>query len=108
MIRRLRMTVAHLEKRMDVRFTRLERRMNARFAAVDGRLGAMEGRLADMSRSHDVRFASLERHLISLGDKFDSITRRLDGQVQHHDDLIDEHEKRLQDLEYAERSRTQP
>ena len=112
MIRRLRMTVAQLKRRMDGRFTRLERRMNARFAAVDVRFDAMEqrfdGRLDDMSRSHDARFASLERHLMSLGDKLDSITRRLDGTMKQHWQLLNEHEERIQDFERAERARSAP
>jgi len=113
------MTVAQLKKRMDGRFTQLERRMNARFGAVgvrldameqrfDGRLDAMDGRLDDMSRSHDARFASLERHLISLGDKLDSITRRLDGTMKGHWKLLNEREDRIQDLERAERARLAP
>lgn len=108
MIRRLRMTVAQLAKHLDRRFTRLERRMAARFAAVDDRFAAVDGRfLAADGRfdAHDARFSSLERHLISLGDKLDSITRRLDGQYTENRQFIDEHEKRLQDLEQAERSR---
>ena len=74
---------------------------------MDVRLDAMDGRLDDMSRMQDARFASLERYLVSLGDKFDSITRRLDVDVKDQRRMIDEHEERLHDLERAERSRPQ-
>lgn len=53
-IRRLRMTVAHLKKQMDRRFTRLQREMNARFVGVD-------------------------RRFISVDDRFDAVDQRFDG-----------------------------
>jgi len=133
MIRRLRMTVAQLKKRMDGRFTRLERRMNARFSDVEHRMDArfndvehrmdvrfndvehrMDARFNDVEhrmdarfRDVDARFASLERLMMSLGDKFDSITRRLDTDVKGQRRMLDEHEERITDLERAERSRPQ-
>jgi len=122
MIRRLRMTVAQLKKRMDGRFTRLERRMNARFSDVEHRMDArfndvehrmdvrfndVEHRMDARFRDVDARFASLERLMMSLGDKFDSITRRLDTDVKGQRRMLDEHEERITDLERAERSRPQ-
>jgi len=123
MIRRLRMTVAHLKKQMDRRFTRLRRNMNARFVGVDQRFDSMEQRFDSMEQRFDAmeqrsdaRFASLERHLVSLGEKLDSVARRLDGKIdsldQRLNDKIDwqftavhEHERRISDLERAERRR---
>src|SRR5262245_58964666 len=119
MIRRLRMTVAHLKKQMDRRFTRLRREMNARFTAVDQRFMSVEQRLdavdqrfdavdrrfdamdARFERS-DLKFAVLERHLISLGEKFDSVAKTLNGNVAHLFRVAHEHEDRITDLEAAE------
>jgi hypothetical protein len=117
MIRRLRMTVAHLKKQIDRRFTRLQREMNARFVGVDQRFAAMEHRFDDMSQRSDARFSSLERHLLSLGEQLESIARRLDTKIdlagQRLDDKIEwhfaavhEHERRITDLEKAERLRS--
>ena len=110
------MTVAHLKKQMDRRFTRLRRNMNARFVGVDQRFDSIEQRFDAMEQRSDARFASLERHLVSLGEKLDSVARRLDGKIdsldQRLNDKIDwqftavhEHERRISDLERAERRR---
>jgi chaperonin cofactor prefoldin len=102
MIRRLRMTVAHLKKQMDRRFTRLQREMNARFTGVDQRFVSVDQRFDAV----DLRFASLERHLESLGEKLDSIAKTLDNKIDKHFRAVHEHENRITDLEAAERART--
>lgn len=73
-------------KRMTV--ARLAQRIDRRFDAVDKRFDRV-----------DQRFAAIERGLISIGDKLDSITRRLVGRLQDHYKILDEHDERLKDLE---------
>jgi hypothetical protein len=113
MIRRFRMTVAHLKKQMDRRFTRLQRAMNARFTgvdqrfvSVDQRFDVLDRRFGDMSRRSDARFASLERHLVSLSEKLESIARTLDTKMNEQFKAVHEHENRITDLEAAERARS--
>src|SRR6185295_7982118 len=116
MIRRLRMTVAHLKKQMDRRFTRLQRQMNARFSGVNQRFISVDKRFDGVDQRFngvdqrfnavDRRFASLERHLESLGHKLDSIANSLEAKDKRHWMAVDEHERRITDLEAAERARS--
>jgi hypothetical protein len=67
----------------DVR--RLERRMDERFVAVDGRFTEVNARI-------DARFSS-------LNDKLTMILDILNRKHDHHQEILDVHERRLNDLD---------
>ena len=60
------MTIAHLKKRMDVRFKTLDRRLNRRFGSVDARFDSIDAHLDRMEARSDARFDS-------IGDKLDAL-----------------------------------
>lgn len=70
-----RMTIAQLKQRMDARFNTVDRRFNA----VDKRFDA-------------------------LGKKLDEHLESITLLLKHHDQVVDEHEKRLNDLEGGRRA----
>ena len=92
MIRRAHMTIAHLKKRMDVRFRTLDKRLNRQFASVDARFDAVDARLDRMEARSDARFDS-------IGDKLDALFRNLKDTQDHHTKIVNDHEERLKDLE---------
>jgi hypothetical protein len=72
-----RMTVAQLKNRMD-----------ARFNAADKRFDTI-----------DKRFDAVDRHFDTLGDKLNEILTSLKRRYEHHDYVVDEHDRRITDLE---------
>jgi ribosome-associated translation inhibitor RaiA len=129
MIRGLRMTVAHLKKQMDRRFTRLRRDLSHRFADVDARFDAVGARFADVDARFDAvdaRFADVDARFDavdarfdasdarmragfeSLHDKLDSLARSMKQQFteqkDHYDLVIGNYENRLRDLERSTRT----
>lgn len=97
MIRNLRrrMTVAHLKEWMDQRFKAVDRRFDTvdkRFDAVDKRFDASDARLDRLNIKMDAGFRS-------MSDKLSAILRILKKDYDHHDQIVNEHENRLNDLE---------
>lgn len=92
------MTIEQLKKHMDRRLRmkadkadlrRFERRMGKRFAGVDLRFDALE---KGLNARIDARFGS-------LNDKLTMILNILDRKYEHHQEILDVHEGRLQDLD---------
>jgi hypothetical protein len=92
MIRRARMTIAHLQKRMDVRFKTLDRRLSRRFASVGARFDGIDARLDRMDRHMDARFDS-------MGAKLDALVLTVKDGQEHLTRIVNNHEDRLNDLE---------
>jgi hypothetical protein len=95
MIRRARMPIAHLKKRMDVRFKTLDKRLSRRFASVDARFDGVDARLDRV----DVRFDRVDARFDSIGAKLDALIRAGKDQQDHLKKIVDNHEERLKDLE---------
>ena len=90
MIRRSqkRMTLVSLKRHMDRRFAATASKKDLeRFATKDD--------LATLETRMDARFGQVMRRLESLDEKIDSVR----GAIPTHRMLLDEHERRLQDLE---------
>jgi len=110
MMRRVRMTIAALGKRIDARFTRADRRtwarfdaIDARFDAIDARFDAIDARFDRMDAVIERRFAQADRKVESLGEKLDRIAGILDDKYVHQQTALDEHQKRITDIEHAAR-----
>jgi hypothetical protein len=97
MIRGLRMTVAALHQRVNVRFGRLERRIDARFEQVDSRFGHVDAQF-------DAMDARMRAGFESLHDKIDSLARAIKAQSDQFDKVTELFEQRLRDLEPAPRT----
>jgi len=75
------MTIAALKKRIDRGFKVQSQAFKARFDAADRRFRAVDARLD------------------SMDDKLDVLIRMIDGKHAHQAVVLDEHERRLSDLE---------
>jgi hypothetical protein len=98
-MRRIRMTIAALSKRIDARFRRAESRTTQRFDAVDERFAAVDARFDRMDAALATRFGRLDHQIESVGEKLDRIAAILDDKYKHQEKTLDEHERRLRDLE---------
>jgi hypothetical protein len=118
MMRRVRMTVATLKRRMDARldtvqrqmdarFDAVHRQMDARFEAVQGQMDArfeavqaqMDARFEAVQAQMDARFGRVDNRFDSLDQKLDAIVRMLSEKHVQHERVLDEHERRIRDLE---------
>ena len=107
-MRRVRMTIAALGKRIDARFKRADRRTWARFDAIDARFDAIDARFDRMDAAIERRFAQADRKVESLGAKLDRIAGILDDKYVHQQKALDEHQKRITDIEHAREGKTRP
>ncbi len=85
------MTVAQLKDRMDARFNAADKRFDTidkRFETVDKRFNAV-----------DKRFDAVDKRFDALGDKLNEILTSLKRRYEHHDYVVDEHDRRITDLE---------
>jgi septal ring factor EnvC (AmiA/AmiB activator) len=86
-----RMTVAQLKQRMDHRFNAVDKR----FKSIDQRFKSIDQRFDAVDR----RFDSVDRRFDDLNRKLDDILSTLKHHYKHHDRVVDEHDRRLKDLE---------
>jgi hypothetical protein len=100
-MRRIRMTIAALSKRTDARFRRAERSTTQRFDAVDERFAAVDARCDRMDAALAIRFGRLDHQIESVGETLDRIAGILNDKYRHQEKTLDEHERRLRDLERA-------
>ena len=84
------MTVAQLKARMDARFNTVDRRFNA----IDKRFDAI-----------DKRFDAIDKRFGAIAKTLDAILAGITLQNQHYDTVVDEHDKRLNDLEAWRKTR---
>lgn len=84
MIRTPRMTVAQLKEHTDKQFGAVQKQLSA----------------------HDRRFDSLDAKLESMGAKLDAFIKYVHGALELPTRVVDDHEKRLQDLESWRREST--
>src|SRR5262245_20782082 len=101
---RSRMTVAELKTHVDRRLRKkadkadlraLEERMNARFQAVDDRFQTVD-------RRFNAVMDKLERIEHKIGAQLERIEHKLEDverNTRHHKTILDNHERRLTDLE---------
>ena len=78
----------------------LKRHIDRKFATkVDLRRFATKDDLAALERRMDVRFGQMMRQFESMGAKFDAVSRSMRDRINGHEMVLDEHERRLQDIE---------
>ena len=83
------MTLVSLKRHIDRKFAT---KKDLRRFATKGDLAALEARL-------DRRFGEMMRQFESMGAKFDSVSRSMGQRIDGHKMVLDEHERRLQDIE---------
>ena len=91
---------------VDARFNAVDARfdaVDARFNAVDARFDAIDARFDRMDAAIERRFAQADRKVESLGEKLDRIAGILDDKFVHQQKALDEHQKRITDIEHAAR-----
>jgi hypothetical protein len=95
MLRRARMTIAALKKRIDRGFKAQSQAFKAQAQAFKAESQAFKARFDAVDR----RFRAVDARLDSMDDKLDVLIRMIDGKHAHQAAVLDEHERRLSDLE---------
>jgi chromosome segregation ATPase len=107
-----RMTVAQLKQRMDQRFNAVDKRFKSndrRFSSIDHRFDAIDQRFDAVDQRFDAvdqRFNAVDQRFNAVDRRFDAVNKKLDDilstikqHYKHHDRVVDEHDRRLKDLE---------